>query len=323
LFLYCIVLCTITTAAPVVKSRILLIKTRDAPFYNAVTQGIVNGLKQRGYRDKAEIVMLALSGNEAQDTQTIRDQLNKHPQLLITLGTDATRIVAAEKLGIPTLFGMILDPVSLGIVKSLESPGGNFTGTTLLVSPGKQLDALLQAVPTVRHIGVLYTDQDSTSLALLKDARQDGDRLKVEITAIAVKPAQTTQQALAELNGKVDALWLIPDPASTGQQPMTDTLEFARQHRLPVLGASSATVRAGALLALSANLTDLGDATADMAGHLLDGTEKPAEMRVRAPRLTLLSINLDVARSLGIKAPDTMVHLADEVIDSKKDADGQ
>jgi putative ABC transport system substrate-binding protein len=322
ILLLCGVLCDAADGSgSAAKPRILVIKTRDLSYFNIVTQSFLNGLKTRGYRDKTEVVTMALTGDSAHDAQMVRDQLGKHPQLLVTLGTDATRLVAAEKPAVPMLFGMILDPVSLGLVKSLDNPGGNFSGTTLLVSPGKQFDALLQAAPQVRRIGVLYTDADPTSLSLLDDARRDAERLKLEIVPVAVKPMQSTHDSLAALDGKTDALWLIPDPASTSQQPMTETLEFARQRHLPVLGASSITVRAGALLSLSANLPDLGDATSEMAVHLLDETEKPAQMRVRTPRLTVLSINLDAARALGVKIPETMLHLADEVIDGKQDAE--
>ncbi len=302
------------------RARIVIIKTRDVPFYTAAQQGFVNGLKQRGYRgEKVEIKTVSLTGNAKSDLALTQEQIRKRPNLLVTLGTDATRLVVEQKSDIPTLFSAVLDPVSMGAAKSLEEPGGVFTGTTLLVSPGKQFDALLQSCPKARRIGVLYTENDSTSLAYLKEAQADAKRLGLEVRAVAVKPDQASKAALAGMAGAVDALWLIPDPASTGVQEMTDTLEFARVHKLPILGASSATVRAGALTALSANLEDLGDLTAEMAVRILEGTDSPAKMRARGPRRTQLTLNLDVARLLNIALPDALLSLADEVYDSRKD----
>lgn len=302
------------------RLQITIIKTRDLPFYTAAQQGFVSGLKQRGYRnDKIEIKIVSLSGNPKTDLALTQEQIRRRPNLLVTLGTDATRLVVEQRTDIPTLFSVVLDPVSLGAAKSLDEPGGIFTGTTLLVPPGKQFDALLQSCPKVRRIGVLFTENDPTSLAYLKEAQVDAKRLSLELRAIAVKPDQASKAALEQMAGAVDALWLIPDPASTGAQEMKDTLDFARVNRLPLLGASSATVRAGALAALSANLEDLGDLTAEMAIRILEGTDSPAKMRVRGPRRTQLTLNLDSARLLSLALPDALLSLADEVVDSRKD----
>jgi putative ABC transport system substrate-binding protein len=308
------------------RQRIVVVKTRDMAFYNPTVDAFTRGLKSRGYdTDKGiKIVVVALSGKADQDTALVRDQLANKPQLVVTLGTDATLLLSKANSTVPVLFSMVLDPVSLGVVKSLDSPGGNFSGTTLLVSPGKQIDALLQAAPLAHRIGVLYTEGDRTSLAMLEEARQDAKRLSAEIVAVAMTDGkQNTKQTLDQLQGKVDALWLIPDPASSGSQALIDTMDFAKAHHLPVLGASSGTVRNGALLALSANLQDLGDNTAEMAARILDGNATPAQMRVRGPRRTTLSLNLEAARSLQISISDSVLHLADEVIDAHPEGKAQ
>lgn len=299
--------------------RIVVVKTRDIPFYTQALQGFTNGLKTRGHgnKEKTEIRTVALNGDEKADVRRVRDLVAEKPALIVTLGTDATRLVADEKPVVPVLFAMILDPVSLGIVHSLEEPGGNFTGTTLTVNTGKQLDALLQAVPTVRRIGLLYTDKDAISLAFLKEAKQEAGRQKTEVVSIPVSAETTTAEALSTLKGKVDALWLIPDPASSGPKALKATMDFASANRLPVLGSSSGAVRSGALLALSADLQDAGDTTAEMAVFILNKTETTAVLRVRGPRRTTLSINLIAARALNIRIPPAILHLADEVIDSE------
>jgi putative tryptophan/tyrosine transport system substrate-binding protein len=302
------------------KSRVLIVKTRDSAFYNPMVEGIIAGLKARGFRvgEQIDLIVIALVGKADEDTKQVHAQMSKHPQLVLAIGTDAALLAASEKTDIPALFGMVLDPISLGLVKSLDAPGGNWSGTTLLISPGKQLDTLTQAFPTAHKIGVLYTDQDATSLALLADAQRDAVRLHLEIVTLPAKHLDTPADDLA-LFKNIDAVWLIPDAASTGPKAFKSTLEYARANRLPILGASLAAVRAGATLALSAHLQDLGDVTADMASHILSGTETPAQMRVRSPRRTLLAVNLDAARALGLTIPDAMLHLADEVVDTPKD----
>lgn len=207
---------------------VLVIKTRDIAFYRAAVDALARGLKARGYDPGArlELRIVGLSGQSDKDRRMVREQIQKGPRLIVALGTDATRLVASENAAPPALFGMILDPVSLGVVKTLDSPGGNFSGATLLVSPGKQIDHLLQIAPRARRIGVLYTDNDPASLALLAEARSEARRLGAEIVAEPVK--STAAEALAGLENRVDAVWLIPDPASTGAPALAQTLEWAR-----------------------------------------------------------------------------------------------
>ena len=100
-----------------------------------------------------------------------------------------------------------------------------------------------------------------------------------------------------------------------------ETFDYARQRKIPILGASSATVKLGALVALSANLEDLGDLTAEMAVRVLDGSALPGDLRIRGPRRTGLAINLATARDLGVNIPRSVLQLADEVIE--QNAGGQ
>jgi putative ABC transport system substrate-binding protein len=303
-------------AAP--QIRMVVIKSRDIPFYASAVQGLIEGLKSKGYRkgDQLDLKIVALSGKADGDTSLIEAQVASKPDLIVTLGTDATRLTAAQKPAMPVLFCMVLDPVSMGVTKSLENPGSNFTGVTLSVRPGKQLETLLLTAPKVRRIGLLYTDHDPTSMAFLADAVADAKPLNVEIVAIAVPSSQSARDALKQFStNPPDAIWLLPDLASSAPQPLKETLEYAQAHHIPVLGMSSATVHAGALVALSANVEDQGSSVAEMAVHILAGTETAAQMKVRGPRRTVLTINLVASRQLGIAIPKEQLHQADEVVD--------
>jgi putative ABC transport system substrate-binding protein len=298
------------------RYTILAVKTQDIPFYSAVLDSFTHSLTARCSGRGVTITQISLTGDDARDTQALRAQLQKNPDLIFTLGTDATRLVAAAHPTPPVLFSMILNPVSLGVAHSLDAPGGRFTGTTLLVSPGKQLDALLQVAPQVKKVGVLYTDGDPTSLAYLNDARQEAQTLGVTIVAQAVPADKDVNRATLEhLAAQVNALWLIPDPASTGAGALPLTFDVAHSARIPILGASGPTVHMGALVALSADLGDMGDLDAEMALGLLQGGD-PATTRVLGPRRTTLSINLQAAQAIGLTIPDSLLRLADEVIDA-------
>ena len=133
------------------KRHILIVKSRDNTFYSQTQQGFIDGLKTRGYstKDTINLNVIALTGDAGKDQQIVQDHLHKGTDLIFTLGTDATQAIFDAHPKSPVLFSMILDPVNLGVVKSLAQPGGTFTGTTLLVAPGKQLDTLQSADPHI------------------------------------------------------------------------------------------------------------------------------------------------------------------------------
>ena len=295
------------------KTRILVVKTRDIPFYQPAVDGFIHGLKSQGY-DNVDIATIALTGDSGKDTGLVRDKI-RGCSLIYAVGTDAARSLGDAQPSMPVLFSMVVDPVRLHLTASLDAPGGDFTGSTLVVNAGKQLDALTQIDPAVHKIGVLYSDGDPTSTAFLDQAKQDADRLGLTIIAAPLAHGASAKAALDTMADQIDAFWIILDPASASAQATTDTIACANTHKKPVLGVSSASVHAGALLALSADPADLGEVTAQMAIPLLQGTATASTMRVRGPRQTKLSVNLVAASALGLTVPDSVLHLADEVVD--------
>lgn len=311
----CLLLASTALADGGGKTRILVVKTRDIPFYQPAVDGFVHGLKSQGYDNGAvDFVTIALSGDSSKDGDLVRDKM-RGCKLVYAVGTDAARSLSDSQPSIPVLFSMVVDPVRLHLAASLDAPGGDFTGSTLVVNAGKQLDALTQIDPAVHKIGVLYSDGDPTSMAFLDDAKQDANRLGIQIVSTPMAHGAPAKAALDAMVDQVDAFWLILDPASAGAQATTDTIACANAHHKPVLGVSSASVHAGALLALSADPADLGEVTAQMAIPLLQGTATASTMRVRGPRQTKLSVNLVSAAALGLTVPDSVLHLADEVVD--------
>lgn len=297
------------------KPRILVVKSRDIPFYQPAVDGFSHGLSSQGYDSgSVEIATISLTGDAKKDADAVRDHI-RGAKLVYAVGTDAARAVADEQPSMPVLFSMVVDPVRLHLTNSLDAPGGMFTGSTLVVNAGKQLDALLQVDPAVHKVGVLYTDGDPTSMAFLAGAKDDAAKLGLTVVATPIASGASDKDALEQMSTQVDAFWMILDPASAGPQATVDTIACAQKHKLPVLGVSSASVHAGALLALSADPDDLGEVTAQMAIPLLQGTSTPSTMRVRGPRQTKLSVNLVSAGALGLTVPDSVLHLADEVVD--------
>ncbi len=296
-------------------AHVLVVVSSNSPFYQPPLQGFEQGLIKREQANelKLNFQQYIITGNKKQDTARLSQLLQAKPVLIATIGSDATLDIAALHPSVPTLFCMILNPVSLGVAHSLHAPGGNFTGTTLLIDPGKQLETLQIADPLVKRVGVLYSPNDPTSASFVAQADMEAKTLGMAVVAEPVSQSTAPQQALNALKGKVDALWVIADLASTGSSALEATLNFAQKGKLPVLGLSQVTVEQGALLALSPDYQKLGDLTAEMAAAVLSGGMQPANMPVRSPRATVLAINIKTARALQLNLPADLLHLADVV----------
>ncbi len=297
-------------------ARILVIVSSNSTFYQPAVQGFRDGLNRREVANdmKLSYDVLTLDGSVKSDTTAIERHLRENPNLVCTIGSDAVLDLVSLHSKIPAVFCMILNPVSLGAASSIQKPGGEFTGTTLLVDPGKQLETLQIADPAVKRVGVLYTVGDPTSSAFLSLASTEANALQISLVAKGISSDRDIESALNSLAGKVDAMWIIADPMSTDSAALGATTRFTHAQNIPMLGLSPVTVAQGALVALSPNYKDLGDVTAEMAATILSGVSTPADMQVRGPRATVLTINIATAANLKLKLPEDLLHLADQVI---------
>ncbi len=303
-------------AAPRSSARILVIVSSNSPFYEPATKGFRDGLAQREVANDIRLTFdtLTLTGVVNADRHNIDQRLHGNPDLICAIGSDAVLDLVSLHSKIPAVFCMILNPVSLGAASTVQKPGGEFTGTTLLVDPGKQLETLQIADPAVKRIGVLYTADDPTSTSFLAMAASEARSLNIALVTRPVKSDQDIGGALKSMAGKVDAMWIIADPMSTDNAALTATANFTHSANIPMLGLSPITVAQGALIALSPNYQDLGDVTAEMAASILSGLAVPATTQVRGPRATILTVNIGVAANLKLTLPADLLHLADQVI---------
>ncbi len=297
-------------------ARILIVVSSDSPFYQPALQGFRDGLARREVANdiKLSFDVLTLKGSVKSDTTAIDRHIHENPDLICTIGSDSVLDLVSLHSKIPAVFCMILNPVSLGAANSTQKPGGEFTGTTLLVDPGKQLETLQIADPAAKRVGVLYTAGDPTSTAFLNVANTEASSLQITLVKRGITSDRDIDGALKSLAGKVDAMWIIADPMSTDSAALSATTQFTHDQNIPMLGLSPVTVEQGALVALSPNYKDLGDLTAEMAATILGGVSTPADMQVRGPRATVLTINIASAANLKLKLPQDLLHLADQVI---------
>jgi putative tryptophan/tyrosine transport system substrate-binding protein len=241
------------------------------------------------------------------------EMVRRQVAVIATTSTPAAFAAKAATTTIPIVFQIGFDPVALGLVASLNRPGGNLTDmTNLTVEVGvKQLEVLHELVPTATTIALLVNPK-SPALAevLLRDAAGKlGLQLHV-LHASSERDFDTVFATLAQL--RVGALMIGADAIYISRSEQLAAL--AVRHAIPAAFHFRQFVVAGGLMSYGGSFIDAHRVAGVYVGRILKG-EKPADLPVQAPTKYELVVNLKAAKALGLGVPPTLLARADEVIE--------
>ena len=229
--------------------------------------------------------------------------------VIVTGGQDAVlkaAITVTAARATPVVFRAVdEDPLAKGYIASLSHPGGNLTGV-LFEQPelnAKRLDLLMQAVPHIARIVLLY---DVAGAEQREAVSKAASVLGVPLDAIELhSPPYDYEQALAETDGaRGDALITTSSPFHRDSA----LVEAALRHGLPYIGPNDA------LMSYGPSLRDMFRISADYVDKILKGA-KPADLPVQQPTKFKLVVNLKTAKALGLTIPPSVLARADEVIE--------
>jgi putative ABC transport system substrate-binding protein len=279
--------------------------------------GLRRGLNQAGYVEGRNVVIeYRWAGGQADRLPVLAaDLVQLQVTVIVAAGGLAALVAKAATTSIPIVFIVAADPVQLGLVTSLNRPGGNLTGLNAYNGElgAKQLALLHELVPGTTTIGFLGNPNNPAFELMTRDvlsaARIIG--LKVEVLKagtydeIDAAFASTVQTQTGAMLVEADALFISRIERITG---------LAARHGLPIMYSFPEFVVAGGLMSYGTsyveNLRQMGLYTA----RILKG-EKPADLPVLQPTNFKLVINLKAAKALGLEVPPTLLARADEVIE--------
>jgi putative ABC transport system substrate-binding protein len=234
------------------------------------------------------------------------------PDLLLVPADGAIGPLAKRTKTIPIVFAIALDPVASGFVASLQHPGGNMTGLTILAPElgAKRLQLLKEAFPRVAHIVLL---SDPAGLAQVKELEKAAPRLKMRVTTIDIRqasdiePAFKRGTALGAHAYMVTAGYLV----DARRQEIVDHI---LRSRLPAIFPLSELVEDGGLMSYAPSFKDNYRRAAAYVDKILKGA-KPGDLPVEQPTRFELVLNLKTAKAMGIKFPQSILVRADRVIE--------
>jgi putative tryptophan/tyrosine transport system substrate-binding protein len=297
------------TATPVVG---VLAAGSPSGFWAEMFTAFRQGLGEAGYGDGRNVAIEARWADDHYDRlpALAADLIEHRPAVIGAFATPAAKAAKAATTTIPVVFGTIADPVQIGLVASLNHPGGNITGVTLLgVEVGPKLLGLLHEA--IMALLVNPTNPNASTQAKTVQAAAQGLGLQLHVlNAASPSDFDLTFAKLHEL--QVAALMIGQDVLFGTEQEQLAKLSM--RYKIPTILAQRDFVAAGGLMSYGANQRDVYRQAGIYAGRILKG-EKPADLPVLQPTKFDLVINLRTAKALGLTILPGVLSIADEVIE--------
>jgi putative ABC transport system substrate-binding protein len=243
------------------------------------------------------------------------DLARRQVNVITALGVAASMAAGHATATIPVVFYMGEDPVSLGLVPSLNRPGGNLTGVATLSSAvmAKRLQLLRELVPRAEVYAILINPKNPYAAISAKEAQDAARSFGKDIHIMHASSERELDTAFAILiEKKTDALLIAPDGLFIIRSAQLAAL--AARHAIPASHERREFPDAGGLMSYGASQADGMRLAGLFAGRILKG-EKPADMPVMQPTKFELVINARTAEALGLTVPPTLLAAADEVIE--------
>jgi putative ABC transport system substrate-binding protein len=236
--------------------------------------------------------------------------------IAVPASTVATVAAKTATQTIPIVFFIGADPIELGLVKSLNRPGGNVTGvTTVGVEVAvKRLELMHELVPAASLVGVLVNPANPVYTKAYERALEVGARvLGVRLLVLNASSQSEIDAAFATLvRERAGALVITGDTFFTTHQE--HIVALALRYRVPTIEQTREFAEVGGLMSYATDYQEGYRLVGDSTGRILRG-EKPADLPVQQATRIELIINLKTARAFGLTFPLTLLALADEVIE--------
>jgi putative ABC transport system substrate-binding protein len=277
----------------------------------------LQGVRETGYVEGQNV---AIEYRWAQDQydrlpDLAADLVRRQVTVIATHDTPSAIVAKAATTTIPIIFASGGDPVKLGLVASLNRPGGNVTGVSFVSAAlgGKCLGLLHELLPGAVRVGVLVDPNFPLTESVVSDVEAAASSIKKQIQVLEARTGRDIDMAFARLAQKpIDALLVGLGPFLLNRRVQIVTL--ATYHRVPAIYPRREAAEAGGLMSYGTSLTDAYRQTGIYTGRILKG-EKPGDLPVMQSTKFEFVINLNTAKAFGLSFPPGLLAIADEVIE--------
>ena len=275
------------------------------------------GLKESGFVEGQNVVIDSrwAEGQYDRLPGLAADLVRRHAAVIVAIALPTALAAKAATSTIPIVFASGGDPVQVGLVDSINRPGGNVTGVSMfnVELGGKRLGLLAELVPAASTIAVLINPNNPRTDLDITEVQMAARAIGKQILIVKAGNERDLDGAFATLvQGGAEALLIAAEPLFISRREQLVTL--AIRHAVPAIYEIREFVAAGGLMSYGINAADAYRQVGIYTGRVLKGV-KPADLPVLQPTKFELVINRKAAKALGLQIPDKLLALADDVIE--------
>ena len=302
------------TAMPVIG----ILHSTSSTYFRQFTTSVQQGLSESGLTEDRNVTL----EYRWADGQTDRlpalaaDLVGRQVAAIFAVGGPAPALAAKDATStIPIVFISAGDPIRAGLVASLNRPGGNVTGVSLIGSAleAKRLEILHQLVPKAELIGVLVNPTYPDAERQRRELQDAADTLKQRIALMTASTENAIDTAFAALAQHAASAVLVAQDILFNTRRL-QIVTLAARHRMPAIYNQREFTEIGGLISYGTHFADGYRQAGVYLGKILKGA-RPADLPVLQPTRFEMTINLKTARALGLMVPDNLLAIADEVIE--------
>jgi len=283
------------------KYKIGVSQIVEHPSLNAAYDGFKKALEDAGI-DVEYDVQIA-QGDNSVNTTIATNLVSADVDLIFANSTPSAQAAASATTEIPIIFTSVTDAVGAELVDSMESPGGNVTGTIdahpdAITNTMKFLKEELDA----KNVGMVFNSGEQNSRAQVDAVKEMLKDMDMTVVEASVATSADVKQATESLLGKVDSMYIITD--NTVVSALESVISVANDNKIPMMVGEFDSVKRGGLAAYGFEYFDIGYEAGQMAVKILKGESKPADLPVQIPQKLKLIMNKDTATTLGLDIKD-------------------
>jgi putative tryptophan/tyrosine transport system substrate-binding protein len=294
-----------------------LVHSASAAYFTQFSAAVRDGLKEAGYVEGLNFAVEYrwAEGHDDRLSGLIASLIDFPVTVIFVAGGIAPTVAKAATTKIPIVFLSAFDPVKTGLVRSLDRPGGNVTGVSVLGSAleAKKVELLHELVPKASMIGAVINPNFPEAKAQSDEIQGQAKRLGMRSIMLFATTEGDIDAAFASLAQQgAGALVVGVDPFLNSRREQV--VDLATRHALPVIYPQREAVAAGGLISYGTPFADSYRQAFVYVGPILAGA-KPGDLPVVQPTKFELAINLQTVKALGLTVPSSLLALADEVIE--------
>jgi putative tryptophan/tyrosine transport system substrate-binding protein len=276
-----------------------------------------HGLEDAGYVEGQNVAIEFRFSNGQDDRlpTLAADLIHQRVAALVATDTPSALAAKAATATIPIVFSCGADPVQLGLVESLNRPGGNATGVAVFVTQlaPKRLQLLREVVPDAKLIAFIVNPNTASGPPQIREMQAAAQVIGQQILIVKASTEREVDEAFATLIGHKAAA-IVYSSSVFFQVVREQLVKLASRHSIPAIYEWPEFVTGGGLMSYSSNRAEAGRRIGNYTGQILKGA-KPEDLPVFQSTKFDLVINMKTAKALGLTIPSGVLAIADEVIE--------